>query len=129
MSDLDGLKYINDNFGHADGDSSIAAVAKALFNATPSNSLSTRFGGDEVFSVIIGECDPDEIIRNIDNYLDEYNKKVRKPYTVATSSGYITSVINDDFDFNAVLKAADEEMYKIKNQKYSARGGAPGHVN
>ena len=129
MSDLDGLKYINDNFGHADGDSSIAAVAKALFNATPENSLSTRFGGDEVFSVIIGECDPDEIIRIIDKYLEEYNKKVQKPYTVTTSSGYLTSVLDDDFDFNAVLKAADEEMYKIKNQKYSARGGAPGSKN
>ena len=129
MSDLDGLKYINDNFGHADGDSSIAAVAQALFNATPEKSLSTRFGGDEVFSVIIGDCDPDEIIRNIEKYLDNYNKEAKKQYTVATSSGYITSVLNDDFDFNTVLKSADEEMYKIKNRKYSTRSKAQNSGN
>ena len=121
MSDLDGLKYINDTFGHAEGDSSILAVAKALFNAVPDNSLSTRFGGDEVFSVIFGECDADKIIKDIDDYLVEYNKQANKPYTVATSSGYITAVLDDDFDIAQAIKAADEQMYKIKNKKYQSR--------
>ena len=121
MSDLDGLKYINDNFGHADGDSAIVAVADALFNSVPKTSLSTRFGGDEVFSVIIGECDPEQIISDINDHLDKYNRTSDKPYQVATSCGYVTDILNDDYDFASALKSADEQMYIIKNNKYSKR--------
>ena len=121
MSDLDGLKYINDNFGHAEGDSAIAAVAKALFKAVPDNSLSTRFGGDEVFSVIFGECDPDKIMRDIDRCLAEYNLESDKPYEVATSSGFMTTVLDDGFDIAQAIKIADDQMYKSKNRKYEER--------
>ena len=117
MSDLDGLKYINDNFGHAEGDRSIVAVADALFDSVPENSLSTRFGGDEVFSVIFGECDPDKIIRDIDAFLVDYNSKAGLPYDVTTSCGYITAVLDDAFDIAQAIKAADEQMYKAKNAK------------
>ena len=122
MSDLDGLKYINDNFGHAEGDRAIAAVASALSASVPDNSLSTRFGGDEVFTVVFGECDPDSIMRNIDSYLTEYNRTSDKQYRVDTSSGYMTAVLDDDFDIAKAIKSADEEMYKAKNHKYEERG-------
>ncbi len=121
MSDLDGLKYINDNFGHAEGDRAIAAVAKALFKAVPDNSLSTRFGGDEVFSVIFSECDPDSIMKDIDGYLAEYNRESGKPYEVSTSSGYMTAVLDDSFDIAQAIKVADERMYNSKNRKYEER--------
>lgn len=118
MSDLDGLKYINDNFGHAEGDNSIATVANALFSATPENSLSARFGGDEIFSVIFGECDPHRIIRSIDNYLIAYNVSSLKKYIVSTSCGFITKKMDENFDIVQAVKEADEEMYKVKNQKH-----------
>lgn len=121
MSDLDGLKFINDNYGHADGDGSIVAVANALYSSIPSNSLSTRFGGDEVFSVVFGECDPEAITKAVDEYLVEFNKKSGKPYTVATSCGYMTAVLDDDFDIAQAIKVADEMMYKVKNAKYQSR--------
>ena len=117
MSDLDGLKYINDNYGHADGDRSIAAVAAALKEACPENALNARFGGDELFSVIIGECDPDEIIRNIDKKLEEYNREAKLPYTVSTSSGAYTTTLSDDFEILRSLKIADERMYQVKCKK------------
>ena len=122
MTDLDGLKYINDNFGHAEGDRSIKAVADALFSAVPDNSISTRFGGDEVFSVIFGECDQEKIMQDIDSYLNEYNSKSDKPYDVTTSSGYMTAILDDDFDIAQAIKLADEAMYKNKNRKYEERG-------
>ena len=118
MSDLDGLKFINDNYGHAEGDNSIYAVANALFNSVPESSLSTRFGGDEVFSVVFGDCDPDEIVSNIDKNLDEYNKNSGKPYKVSTSSGYTVSVLDENFDITQAIKDADEQMYIAKNKKY-----------
>lgn len=122
MSDLDGLKYINDNFGHAEGDKAIAAVADALFRAVPEASLSTRFGGDEVFSVVFGECDPEKIMADIDIYLKDYNQDSDIPYEVATSSGYMTAVLDDSFDIAQAIRTADEQMYNCKNRKYEERG-------
>ena len=122
MSDLDGLKYINDTFGHAEGDNAIQTIANALFDAVPENSLSTRFGGDEVFSVVFGDCDPDAILNGIDSYLKAYNSRSGKPYSVSTSSGYITSVLDRSFDMSTAIKEADEQMYIIKNHKYAGRG-------
>ena len=117
MSDLDGLKYINDNFGHADGDHSIAAVAEALKRAVPENALSARFGGDELFSVIFGECDPDSIIRKIDEYLERYNAEQKLPYTVTTSCGFNTTTLTPEVNILKMLKLADERMYIVKRAK------------
>ena len=120
MSDLDGLKYINDNFGHADGDRAIAAVASALMSACPEDAISARFGGDEIFAVIIGECDPDQIIAEIDRNLEEFNASVQLPYVVATSSGFYTTELTPDYEILKALKIADEKMYAVKNAKRKA---------
>lgn len=127
MSDLDGLKYINDHYGHAEGDNAIYAVANALFNAVPETSLSTRFGGDEVFSVVFGDCDPDQIIRDIDKNLENFNENSDKEYTVSTSCGYTTSIFDDDFDIAQAIREADEHMYAVKNKKYEARNKGSSH--
>ena len=118
MSDLDGLKYINDKYGHADGDKSIVAVAKAMKEACPKHALSARYGGDEIFSVIFGECDADAIIEKIDELLIEYNKKVKLPYSVNSSSGAYTTVFDSEFELKQALRFADEKMYSVKNNKH-----------
>ena len=117
MSDLDGLKMINDRFGHAEGDCAIAAVARALDASTPDNSISVRFGGDELFSMIIGECKPDDIIKRIDAYLESFNETSGKPYKVSASCGFMTSVLDENFNITQVLKQADEQMYIIKRNR------------
>jgi len=121
MSDLDGLKYINDHFGHADGDNAICTVATALKKACPDNAVCARFGGDEVFSVLIGECDPERIVKEIDLELDEYNEISGLTYFVTTSSGAYTTKLDENFDILAALKVADEKMYEVKKAKKLAR--------
>ena len=121
MSDLDGLKYINDNFGHAEGDNAIKTVATALATSVPEGSITTRFGGDEIFSVVFGECNPGRIMENIDKYLTEYNKASCKPYTVSTSSGFVVAILDDFFDFSREIREADEKMYMIKTDKKRQR--------
>ena len=117
MSDLDGLKYINDNFGHADGDNAIKAVADALKKACPDHALCARFGGDEVFAVIVGECDAQGIVKNISRFLDEYNNNSGLTYFTKASSGAYTTVLNNEFDIRHALKIADEKMYEVKKEK------------
>ena len=122
MTDLDNLKHINDSFGHAEGDNAIRTVAMALAASVPEESLSTRFGGDEVFSVILEECDADSIIKAIDDYLDEYNKTSGKSYSVTASCGYTQTVLDGDFDIVSAVREADEQMYKVKKARRKERG-------
>lgn len=121
MSDLDGLKYINDNFGHAEGDRAISEVATALVAACPDHAFSARFGGDELFAVIIGECDAPAIIKNIDDLLVEFNKEAKLPYQVMTSSGAFNTVLDDNFNIIEAIKVADKEMYQVKDAKRAKR--------
>ena len=118
MSDMDGLKYINDNYGHAEGDNAIFMVAKAISESVPENSLSTRIGGDELFSVVIGDADIDSVIENISKYLRKYNAKSGKPYRISTSCGYVQGVLNKDFDIAEAMKIADKMMYVEKTKKH-----------
>ena len=116
MSDLDGLKYINDNFGHAEGDNAIAVLASALKTSCPDNAICSRFGGDELFAVIVGPVDTDAIINRIDSYLDDYNSRSGLDYKVQQSTGCFTTTLNDSFSLNEALKHADSRMYEIKKK-------------
>ena len=124
MSDLDGLKYINDHYGHADGDNAIAKLAEALLRCCPENSICSRFGGDEVFAVVFGECDSDGIAAAMDAYLDDYNKNSGLTYFVTSSTGCYTTVLDPEYDILQALKIADEKMYEVKNAKGVRRGVA-----
>ena len=117
MSDLDGLKTINDKFGHAAGDQAIAAVAQALRESCPSDALCVRFGGDEMIAVIPRPCDKEQLSRKIERWLDNYNMREQNPYKVTTSIGIITSVLRPDTDFEVLLHEADEMMYSIKQKR------------
>ena len=115
-ADLNGLKHINDTYGHADGDIAISTVGKALSHCTPLSGACARFGGDEFVMAGIPDDDSDiETIRtNFQKYLDDFNEASNKPYTVSTSFGLITGVPCDDFTLDDFMKVADEEMYKEK---------------
>ena len=65
LADLDGLKKINDNYGHGEGDHAIHTVAQALKNACPKNAVCARFGGDEMLAIFDEEYDPDLIKKDI----------------------------------------------------------------
>jgi diguanylate cyclase (GGDEF)-like protein len=58
--DLDGLKHVNDTFGHSAGDELIKSFAERLNNAIRGSDLAVRLGGDE-FLVLLPECRPEEV--------------------------------------------------------------------
>ena len=60
MLDLDGLKYVNDKYGHAAGDELLKFVALRLNKAIRGSDLAVRLGGDE-FLLMLPECKPDEV--------------------------------------------------------------------
>jgi diguanylate cyclase (GGDEF)-like protein len=60
LLDLNGLKHLNDKFGHAAGDELIKQFAARLNKAIRGSDLAVRLGGDE-FLVLLPECKPEEV--------------------------------------------------------------------
>lgn len=121
MCDLDGLKIINDTFGHDEGDNAIHTVARALKDVCPKNAICTRFGGDEMIAVYPHrENDPD-IRLLFCEYLDRYNAGSGKPYTVAASLGIYVTSKGKQPDFEELVKRSDALMYEEKKRRKAAR--------
>lgn len=113
MSDLDGLKRINDSYGHDAGDKAISLAASALKKACPNNALCMRYGGDELIAVIAGRCEADSIMRHIESIISEQ----QTDFDVSVSCGAHTVKFDRDFDLEAAVKQADRKMYAVKRGK------------
>lgn len=123
MCDLDGLKYINDTFGHEEGDNAIHTVACALKNACPANAICTRFGGDEMMAVFPYQESGADVRSLFCQYLDNYNARSGKPYTIAASVGIYVTDDGEKPDFEELVKKSDGLMYEEKKRRKAARGG------
>ena len=120
-ADLDELKYINDNFGHSEGDNAIITVGKALLSSSLQDEICARFGGDEFgVAIIIEDQNPDSFYKGFKRrfleYLDRYNRESGKPYKVKASIGFHYDLINGDLDTELTIKTADEMMYDYKKK-------------
>ena len=114
---MDGLKGINDNYGHAAGDNAIHTVAKALQNSCPEDALCVRFGGDEMLAVMEGDYAIGAIREKMKNWLEEYNSRAGNPYTVSASLGILVTSGNEELEFEDLLKSVDALMFQEKRRK------------
>lgn len=121
LADLDGLKPINDTYGHDEGDNAISTVAAVLKYACPENALCVRIGGDEMLAVYEG-CEDGSVKARITEQIAVYNSCSGKPYEVSTSVGIYVSPPGESRDFETLLKKSDELMYLDKSKKKHRRG-------
>lgn len=121
LSDLDRLKYINDTFGHAEGDFAIRAVADALRSVCPQNAVLARWGGDEMVAFFEGECDEAEIKSGMSGYLDKLTGENGRTYEITSSVGVVTAVLGENDALDSVTKDADRLMYADKLAKKRSR--------
>ncbi len=127
MCDLDGLKYINDTFGHEEGDNAIHTAAAALKDVCPANAICTRFGGDEMMAVFPYNVNDKDIRTLFCEYLDDYNKKSEKPYNVAASIGIYITANGEKPDFEELVKKSDVLMYEEKKRRKTAHDSQRKH--
>ncbi len=116
LSDLDKLKYINDSFGHEEGDAAIKATADALVAACPSDALCVRFGGDEMIAVCKGCLDIEELKQKIRAFFAEYNANSSKPYKVSASVGAYCYENVDGLSIDELISYPDRLMYLEKHK-------------
>lgn len=119
FADLDGLKMINDTYGHEEGDNAIRQTGMMLRSTFRNADIIARLGGDE-FTVFTVDTTI-EIARVIQNRLnqtmDEYNQSSGKPYQISISMGAVEFFAWDQVSIDELLAKADSLLYDQKRAK------------
>ncbi len=122
-ADMDKLKYINDNFGHACGDIAIKVVAEALKYAAEDDEICMRIGGDEfvVIGVDYNQKKMDNFLEKFEKHIDRFNNEAGNEYKVYVSYGW--SIINPNkfISIEDCLIVVDAKMYQQKYEKETFR--------
>lgn len=114
--DMDGLKYINDNFGHAEGDAALTRLSVVLAELVQEDEICARTGGDE-FMVLLyynKEGREEQFIKELYKLLEEEQNRNPKPYPVHASVGYCCVSKSSDMSLAACTQLADSRMYENK---------------
>lgn len=124
--DLNGLKTINDNYGHGEGDFAIKTVGRTLFKIVLERGICARFGGDE-FAVAVFYDEYDqytdaEFRKQLTEQLEQVNKTAGKEYRITCSVGTQITPADRDINIDEVLKEADDKMYLDKKHFYEMLG-------
>ncbi len=123
--DVDGLKYINDTFGHKEGDFTIKTVCDVLRENLKENEICVRSGGDEFFIIGIGSYKKQDESDRAEKYLDEIKKRsemVSRSYNISASIGCMVYEDIDGIGLDSALSEADERMYRYKFRHRKHRG-------
>lgn len=119
MFDIDRLKFVNDNYGHAEGDKLITDVAAILKQCFRETDIVARIGGDE-FVAILPETNSEdaEIIKNrIKQQIEIHNRSRQGTHLmISFSIGYAVAEKPED-TIEAIMNKADERMYTDKKEK------------
>lgn len=116
--DIDGLKNINDRYGHVEGDFAIKTSITIIKSVIRKNDIIVRMGGDEF--VIILDCESNQVlektIERITEFFAQYNKNSGKNYNLACSFG--ADIFDSNFSsIEQFLHHVDNLMYQNKKEK------------
>jgi diguanylate cyclase (GGDEF)-like protein/PAS domain S-box-containing protein len=124
--DLDGLKYVNDTYGHDAGDIVLCETASRLVAIVRGADVVARLGGDE-FVVVYEPKDP-----NSDRLVDRIDAALEEPIEIATGTTVSCPASIGTADTRIVgasatklLAAADDAMYQVKRARRALRMTAP----
>ncbi len=114
--DVNGLKEINDTYGHQEGDEALKFICKLLKKILRAVDIICRLGGDE-FLLVLPQCSMREVVivwQRIVREVAIFNTSQIKPYTLNLSRGFAEFEPNEDKSVDQLIAIADQEMYKHK---------------
>jgi len=110
--DLNGLKLINDTFGHEEGDELLRRSAKLLESCCRADDIIARWGGDE-FSILLPKTTGKEANEFINRIKKECLKTSNNKIPLSISLGFSTKV-SPDQNIQEIIRKADDYMYRHK---------------
>jgi two-component system, cell cycle response regulator len=123
--DIDGLKKINDTFGHQEGNRAVVEAAHVLKDSCRRSDILARIGGDE-FTILIADADTkcgDVFLRRIQQKLDSCNATTGRRYPLSLSVGIVATDadMTEHADLERLLHKADALMYTQKQKKKATK--------
>jgi len=118
MADMNGLKFVNDVYGHEKGDIALRAMSRALCDIFKHSPV-YRIGGDEFVVVLTGRDyeNRDALLGELAPYERVRNRAAAEPWTeVAMAVGCSVYDPLQDRDYQDVFNRADETMYENKRR-------------
>jgi len=122
--DLDYLKWINDTFGHQEGDKAINEVGRIMKRNFRDSDIVARMGGDEFVVLVVepGDGTPEMFITRLQNTLDARNACDGMLYPLSMSIGVEPYDPKHPGTIDELLQRADLQMYEQKrNRKKSPK--------
>lgn len=118
-ADLDNLKYINDTFGHQEGDSALKEAARILKETFRESDIVSRIGGDEFAVMPIGNTEESvtTLTTRLENNLADFNEKKDLNYTLSISIGITHYDPAHPVSVEELLSQGDKLMYEQKLRK------------
>lgn len=115
--DLNGLKVINDNFGHLAGDILIKTFAEGLKKYIKDGDIIARFGGDEFIGIYFNRNleSLNNSFKDLNKYFNNNPIDFENNKIICSYSYGISNFPKDGDDFNNLIKIADKKMYENKN--------------
>ncbi|WP_343208256.1 sensor domain-containing diguanylate cyclase [Anaerolentibacter hominis] len=119
--DLNGLKQVNDTFGHDNGDQYIKAAASVLEEAAGKRFIVYRMGGDEF--LLLGEADGERevnaLARQITESIQHMNDRNIYPFSLSVSYGFAFFDPDTDQTLHDTYQRSDRSMYQMKREYYA----------
>jgi diguanylate cyclase (GGDEF)-like protein len=117
FADIDGLKSINDNYGHGAGDDMIVSVADVLHRHIDSIGSACRLGGDEFILILPGMTREQAML--VTEQIEQDAKKclVGDSHGISMSFGFKEADYFSDESANTIVSIADHDMYQEKRKK------------
>lgn len=117
FADIDGLKTINDDFGHEAGDRLIRDAATVFRDSFRGADVVARLGGDEFVAYTLDEARPEVILGRLQNRLDVFNLTEQRPYRIAVSTGIVRCDPQGAQGLERYIQQADQQMYAHKRRR------------
>lgn len=117
--DIDGLKEINDSYGHEAGDKVISGAAECIEGCFGTKGKVYRIGGDE-FAVLTTEDAPEDLLTVLKANIQSWSEK--NNLELSASCGYASGADHPDADIYELARIADSRMLEAKAEYYLQNG-------
>jgi diguanylate cyclase (GGDEF)-like protein len=118
LFDMDGLKAINDQYGHLTGSRALVRLGKILRNHCRAIDTAARYGGDE-FAIVFPEADADIATRIVNRIHEKMSSDAEAP-SLSASAGTASYPADGDTP-EKLLAAADRALYRMKHRGCSIK--------